>query len=270
MQQHRDIDAAVGARSELTSQEYWGEFWKSGHKPSLVARSGLRGHVHQQFLEVLRPLVEDSGPNGRWLEAGCAYSQLLTSFPRHFGIPLEGLDYEPNAVVETRALLRELDLETPIHCADVRSPGELEAVFDGIFSAGLVEHFTDTIGIHRDLARFVKPGGLVVSFVPNLNGINGMLQLLANESIYDSHRVLGVSALTDSTEAANREVVTAAPLVGIDLAVANFGRSRAPRVRKKSSRGYSPQALRVGRRRRCVNVAIHQSRRSGVRGFFTR
>jgi SAM-dependent methyltransferase len=58
---------------------------------------------------------------------------------------------------------------TPLRAAqaDVRDLPFADATFDAIYSMGTVEHFDDTAGALREIARVLKPGGRAIIGVPN-------------------------------------------------------------------------------------------------------
>jgi 2-polyprenyl-3-methyl-5-hydroxy-6-metoxy-1,4-benzoquinol methylase len=69
---------------------------------------------------------------------------------------------------------------------------------DVVFSSGVLEHFTDTAGCVAAMAAYVKPGGLVISSVPNMAGLTGSLQRIFDRETYDIHVPLDLSQLVDA------------------------------------------------------------------------
>ena len=66
-------------------------------------------------------------------------------------------------------------------------PDELVGAYDVVASMGVIEHFEDTAEIVRAAARLVKPGGLVLTSLPNLSGWLGSAQKVLDRRVYDVH-----------------------------------------------------------------------------------
>jgi hypothetical protein len=89
-------------------------------------------------------------------------------------------------------------------------------------SFGLVEHFTDTPHIVRALASFLRPGGRMLTIVPNMHGLVGFVQRLAARSIYNVHEQLSPHELAIAHEASGLEVVEADYLLPAGFGVVNY------------------------------------------------
>jgi SAM-dependent methyltransferase len=61
------------------------------------------------------------------------------------------------------------------------------ARYDFVFSLGLVEHFADGTAAVRALADLLKPGGTLLTIVPNLTGTWGFIQKRLDRAVYDVH-----------------------------------------------------------------------------------
>ena len=59
--------------------------------------------------------------------------------------------------------------------------------FDVVMSAGFIEHFSDVPSVVDKHICYLKPGGTLIMSVPNLLGLNGLLQKLVDKETYDTH-----------------------------------------------------------------------------------
>jgi SAM-dependent methyltransferase len=141
------------------------------------------------------------------LEVGCAQSAWLPYFAAEYDFHVSGLDYSEIGCATARRILKQHGVDGRILCADLFSPpGEMLGQFDAVVSLGVVEHFRDTAHCLGALRALLKPGGLLITMVPNLNGINGVIQRGINRPIYDIHVPLDAPALTAASRTAGLEV----------------------------------------------------------------
>jgi SAM-dependent methyltransferase len=104
---------------------------------------------------------------------------------------------------------------------------ELVCAFDAVVSFGLVEHFLPTQQVIEALANFVKPGGIVVTVVPNIAGWLGSLQKRLDKVIYEMHVPLTPEALASAHADAGLQVLEARHVSTADFYVA-IGPSKPP------------------------------------------
>ncbi|MBI2468910.1 MAG: class I SAM-dependent methyltransferase [Candidatus Rokubacteria bacterium] len=146
------------------------------------------------------------------LEAGCGRSPWLPYLARRWGCQVVGLDLEPLAVELARANLAGAGVVGEVLCRDafvLEVNADLVGRFDLVYSMGLVEHFPDPVERLGRLARFLKPGGRILTTVPNLRGFNWVLQRLADLERLEMHVLYDVRRLTRVHEAAGFETVAA-------------------------------------------------------------
>ena len=118
----------------------------------------------QRFLE---PWLA-SGEVERVLDAGCGYA-LSVDFPR--SVHLVGLDPSPEALAKNDNIDEALigDLET------YSLPAES---FDGVLCWTVLEHIPNPRAALANIARSLKPGGLLIVGIPNLWSLKGLVTKL--------------------------------------------------------------------------------------------
>lgn len=127
------------------------------------------------------------GPGRRVLELGCGGSQWLPLLARRYGCAVEGIELDRVAADLARANLCGAGVDGVIHTGDAFAPdahADLIEAFDVVYSRGLLEHFADPVVCLRSVRRYVKPGGILLTTVPNLRGLNFALQMLADVARY--------------------------------------------------------------------------------------
>jgi cyclopropane fatty-acyl-phospholipid synthase-like methyltransferase len=181
----------------------------------------VRDAVREAIVAELRHSVS---PGERWVEIGCANSNLLYDFPHRLQARLDGVDSASDALAATGAALARTSIDATLRLHDFRelADGE-EGSYDGVVSCGFAEHFTDCTDVHRHLARYVRPGGRVVTFVPNMSGLVGLLQVVVDEEVFLTHHVLTPPVLADSMREAGLSVDRCEPFIGVNLGVVNAG-----------------------------------------------
>jgi 2-polyprenyl-6-hydroxyphenyl methylase/3-demethylubiquinone-9 3-methyltransferase len=144
-------------------------------------------------------------PGARVLELGCGRSPWLPLLALRHGCRVAGIDVEAHAVELARANLAGAGAEGEIHRGDAftlsRRDG-LRGAFDLVYSMGLLEHFADPAARVADAALYLKPGGRILTTVPNLQGINWLLQRLGSLETLRAHVVHTARSLTAAHERA--------------------------------------------------------------------
>ncbi|MCC6639662.1 MAG: class I SAM-dependent methyltransferase [Deltaproteobacteria bacterium] len=123
------------------------------------------------------------------LEVGCGNSVWLPHLARAAGVAVAGLDYSPLGCDLARRNLALGGVSGPIFCGNVfeAEPHDVGR-HDLVFSLGLVEHFADLDGVLRALLRFVKPGGMLLTEIPNMPSIHGLLSWVWQPDILRKHQ----------------------------------------------------------------------------------
>lgn len=159
---------------------------------------GLRGFGRRLWHETLtKALASVGGPSTKLLELGCGGSALLPYFANRHGFSVSGIDYSRGGIEIAQKICAAHGVNPTLIQADFfGAPSDLFARFDAVVSFGVVEHFSDTDETIKAFARFVRPGGKLITVVPNMAGLSGLGQKLLSRSIYDMHEVIDPNRLT--------------------------------------------------------------------------
>ncbi|MEO8286214.1 MAG: class I SAM-dependent methyltransferase [Chloroflexota bacterium] len=221
---HSNLDKA--------GKHYWDNVWE-GHTipPPVDPRSvGLRQHqnhrFHRLFTRVLlghRGWSKNSLQGRRLLEIGAARSTWLPYFNKEFGLQVTGIDYSEVGCRQAEVILEAAGVEGELICADFFSPpAEMLGAFDVVVSFGVVEHFANTSDALASFASFLKPGGLLITSVPNLTGLLGWIQKRLGRAIYDIHVPLDRDALALAHSRAELQVLSCGYFMSANFSVLNF------------------------------------------------
>jgi cyclopropane fatty-acyl-phospholipid synthase-like methyltransferase len=205
---------------QKVTSEYWERIWVDSDLPRAVEpeRDTLRNHSYHEFHRLFAKYVSRQDGK-RIIEFGCAQSIWLTYFARRHAIAVSGIDYSPLGCAKASAILARSRVEGKIVLADfMRPPDNLLGAFDFGVSFGVAEHFDDTAECISAFRRFLKPGGLLFTMIPNLAGLTGSLQKFVDRKIYDIHVPLDDAALAAAHRQAGMQVVESRYVV-----CSNFG-----------------------------------------------
>ncbi|GAX92063.1 hypothetical protein EFBL_3754 [Effusibacillus lacus] len=212
---------------DKAGKHYWDSIWETNNLPKAVNpnQRGLNNYVDKNFHELFNKIFSDTTTyNLKLLEIGCANSRWLPYFAKEYGFKITGLDYSERGCDQARKILANESVEGEIVWADFFSPPDymLEA-YDVVVSFGVVEHFEDTSDCLQAFSKFLKPGGIIITIIPNLNGITGELQKIVNRPIFDIHVPLDREALALAHEKSGFTLKDCEYFLFINLGVLNFG-----------------------------------------------
>lgn len=196
---------------DKAGENYWNEAWASCEKPVAVNPSDmrLRNQVNHRFHRKFLKLFDKAKtPSMRLLEIGCANSAWLPYFVKEFGFSVWGLDYSPIGCIMAKRVLQANGVKANILCANFFSPPqELLGYFDVVVSFGVVEHFNETVSCLEAVSTFLKPGGVLITSIPNMVGSIGAIQKTVNKPVYDIHQLINPATLREAHELAGLEVL---------------------------------------------------------------
>jgi 2-polyprenyl-3-methyl-5-hydroxy-6-metoxy-1,4-benzoquinol methylase len=211
---------------DKAGQKYWNDLWAGADIPSAVNPSDIRlkNWVNRRFHRTFQRLFGKSNTSSmRLLEVGCGKSAWLPYFAKEFGFNVCGLDYSPIGCQMARNVLQANGVEAEVVCADFFSPPEnMLGTFDVVLSLGVVEHFEDTAACLSAVSSFLKPGGMLITNIPNMVGWIGTIQKVVNRPVYDIHQLLDSARLKQAHELAGLEVLECDYFIYTSFGVSNL------------------------------------------------
>ncbi len=147
--------------------ELWEEHWECaglgrmirGCKADLLAVPRIKKYVQR---------------GGRILEGGCGRALIVHALAWQ-GYRVTGVDYAARTVGAVNEACPELD----VRVADVRDLPFEDDEFDGYVSLGVIEHFWNGYtAIRNEMARVVKPCGLLLVSFPHMSALRRVKALL--------------------------------------------------------------------------------------------
>jgi 2-polyprenyl-3-methyl-5-hydroxy-6-metoxy-1,4-benzoquinol methylase len=204
---------------------YWDSVWTDAELPEPIdpSDSHFRNRLNRVFAAYFDRVLVDLPPGARLLEVGCARSQWLPYFAQKYSVNVSGIDYSEVGCTAEQEILRRAKVTGEVIHADLFDPPhELFDAFDVVVSLGVVEHFQDTAACIRAIARFVKPGGAMITTIPNMTGSLGFVQRAVNRAVFEIHQPLTASALARAHRDAGLRVETTGYLVSTNYGVANL------------------------------------------------
>jgi SAM-dependent methyltransferase len=145
-------------------------YYRADYEPYAIApadeKSRWRRWDRRYGLGKRRRAIERFVSEGRLLDVGCATGNFLDEMRRNGRWKVEGV--EPNREAASYAQER-LGLEVLVgHLEEVALPS---ASFDVITMWNVLEHLHDPLGSIRAVDRLLKPGGLFVFSIPNMESL---------------------------------------------------------------------------------------------------
>jgi 2-polyprenyl-3-methyl-5-hydroxy-6-metoxy-1,4-benzoquinol methylase len=206
------FDSTDGSsNANLVDSGQWNSQWQASRAPRRLRP--WRDYLSWRFSKVFRQYIMTGN---RVLEIGCGGSRFLPYFARDLKAEVWGLDYAGAGVATAKSALHRAGVSGMIVQGDLFGTHQIpEGSFDVVFSAGFIEHFTDTQDVVNRIVRFAKPGsGLIITEIPNFGGMNGVLQERADPAFYDQHIVLSPSDIDEAHRESGAQPITRAKYFG--------------------------------------------------------
>lgn len=154
-------------------------------------------HMHRFCKKVL--------PRGRKrvLEVGCHPGRYMWYFAKYFGYEPCGIEYVESLAENTIRNLRDAGIPAKVVAEDFFSDEALTMLgeCDVVTSFGFVEHFSDTKAVIQRHLQFVRPGGIVLIFIPNHSGLYGWIMKHVDPERFAMHNRMSFEDLRDGVPA---------------------------------------------------------------------
>lgn len=211
---------------DKAGKQYWNDSWAASKLPIAMNPTDMSmgNHVNRRFHSFFVNQFDGLETRSlRLLEVGCAKSVWLPYFANVFGFEVCGLDYSPVGCQLATQILKANEIDAEIVCANLFSPPQsmLES-FDIIVSFGVVEHFEETSDCISAISALLKPGGMLITSIPNMVGWNGSIQKYVNEPVYGIHQLVDSTLLTDAHKIAGLTVTKCDYFMFTNFGVSNL------------------------------------------------
>ena len=203
------VDRKVDELRHKADKAHWEQVWSDASIPPAADPEvgGIRNLFVRRMDGLFRQIFSQPAKNKQLLELGCGSSVWLPYFAQRFGFGVSGIDYSPRGCRLAEEILEKEGVAGRVYHADFfNPPEELIERFDVVYSAGVAEHFDPTAPCIAAFAKYLKPGGLMITIVPNLAGAVGRMLKMFNPPLYDVHVPLKATDLRSAHEAAGLQV----------------------------------------------------------------
>lgn len=195
--------------SALTEHSYWEQGWVAHGKPRKVNLKRYFDRRVARFFDKYLP----SSPLLA-MEVGAGNSIWLPYMAEVYGYSVVGIDYSKTGCDLLRANLElrgQLNKSLIVQ-GDIFQPCLKPQLFDVIFSNGLIEHFANYEDVLILFKSWLKPGGLLISFVPNKKHFFRGIERRLAPDIYDAHIFFEPDVLQKAYENVGMESIEASYL----------------------------------------------------------
>ncbi len=175
------------------------EHWDSVYNKTISAKNWKPSSYEALCIEnMLTDAINKYNPKSI-IEVGCGNTHWLGYLQKLTGAKVSGIDYSEKGCELARNNLKKQGAQGEIHCVDFfKVDTNTIGQHDMLFSLGVVEHFEDLENVLSTLARFIKPGGIIVTEIPNLISMHGFLTWLWQPELYYKHKLIGKGKLSKS------------------------------------------------------------------------
>ena len=216
--------------TRLTDEAYWTALWDGQqHKVrhlrwTYVANRQLAKLFQRALLGFKEPIL---------IELGCADSLWLPYLARTYKSNCYGVDFSELGCQLAERNLALAGVQGTIICEDLFTFAKKQRDgFDFVYSMGLVEHFSTPRAILEEMYNLLKPGGTMLTIIPNLRGMYTPIARVASPKLLATHKVMPPAHL-------------AAALKDVGFSVTAYGYTGGPL--KLSVVDYSPWRAVIGR-----------------------
>lgn len=175
----------------LSAKQHWDSLASEHSLPRIASPQKYGSLVTMRFIDgILR-----NEKKSTFFEIGCAASGWLPYFAQKYGYLVSGLDYSEVGCRLAEENLNRLNIRyDQIICTDVFK-WRSEKKFDIIFTYGVLEHFEKPQALIDICYKHLNDNGVIITLVPNLQGVMGVLFRFFAYDIYKMHIVISKDAL---------------------------------------------------------------------------
>lgn len=174
--------------NRLTEKEYWNKVLSDAKLPRCNREDEYGYSITMKFIhQVLK-----NNSFSTFLEVGCGSSGWLPYFSKKYDYHISGLDYSEIGCKLCEENLKMQNIEYgDIFCSDLFDDNCTQGRnYDIIFTYGVIEHFDEPEEVIKKLTKHLNSSGIIITLVPNLNGMMGLLSKIFVPDIYHMHKVI--------------------------------------------------------------------------------
>jgi len=198
--------------TKLTEKQYWEEQYTSCDSGLIVEekkygiKSVIKKLIGQKIMSlfssydewllwegILPKYLDRKNPKLKVLEIGSAPGDFLVRIKKEFGSDVFGVEYTSSGANVNREKFKKnnIDINNVIQkdffSNDFLIPhGEL---FDIVISRGFIEHFDNVEAVIEKHLQVLKPGGIILVMIPNLQGVYGLWTKVFNSTQIPLHNL---------------------------------------------------------------------------------
>jgi 2-polyprenyl-3-methyl-5-hydroxy-6-metoxy-1,4-benzoquinol methylase len=171
--------------NEITSPEYWDNYWSSLDKSSLKDSDLIFGK-NGYFLKAIERQT-GSLKGKTLLELGGAMSRFLICASKYREVKATAVDYAPQSVRESEIFFKHHGCDIELICADFFSNALAGRKFEIVSHWGVVEHQVDPTEVIAKSIELCADGGSVVFSMPQMRGPGAFLWKTLSPTTWEKH-----------------------------------------------------------------------------------
>jgi len=236
---------------ELTDHMCWDLYWKDARLPITVDRKS--DPYYRTLDELFR--IHLGRSHKRFLEVGCGSSKWLIYFFENFRYDVYGVDSSEKACNLSKMNMRLMGVPGEVLCSDIFDPPFHGPCFDVILSGGLIEHFTNPQAVLKRMVALLRPGGHLITSVPNIESIYWVIQKLIDKKVYEQHFKITIKALGSLYERLGLRIDVIRYVGSFDLFSIDWSR-----IRSRSKTWRTIGMPLVGKINGAINLGLKKSK----------
>lgn len=204
----------------LTGPDHWSKRHLRATGDPITPLPGRR-HLDFELARFFRRHLA-SRRGGTLLEIGCGSSVWLPYFDRKFGLTVTGLDYSEQGLAVCQRILARTETSAELVRGDIFDPEfRFDRFFDIVFSLGFIEHFSNPTTTIARMGRYLRPGGLFLTWVPNAAGAAERISRRLDSGVAQRQRKAGREEWIEAHRKAGLTVLEAYHGQGLDFSHIN-------------------------------------------------
>nr|MBV6629023.1 methyltransferase [Oceanococcus sp. HetDA_MAG_MS8] len=172
--------------NRLTEKSYWDSVYLGRDGIVPVNLCGVANKCYEEIYSIKKKIGIE---NKNVLEIGGGGSAWLAYLSRtHPDSTFTCLDYSEQGVAEIQSYANENELRNLFALnGDLFEAVDRCGKYDLVYSHGVAEHFSDLAQVLRAKAAYLDKAGRLLTVIPNMSGILGVLTKKMNREVYDLH-----------------------------------------------------------------------------------